>query len=161
MTAADETETNATGGKQSRLTGRSDLLPPAAVLAVADVLKRGSEKYGDRNWRLIPTREHLNHAITHLFKFLSGDQAEAHLHNAACRALMALEIDLVGMDKPGPVAHSHPLTPEGEWRQAEGVAELTCGTCGETVPCRMSRRKAGQPTVWRCAPCAEGCEFVA
>jgi hypothetical protein len=96
----DEIETNPNGGRQSRLAERTDLLPPAAVLAVARVLKGGAAKYGDRNWRLIGVREHLNHALTHAYKFLAGDAEEPHLHNAACRLLMALEIELVGMDRP-------------------------------------------------------------
>jgi hypothetical protein len=75
-------------------------MPPAAFLAVAGVLKAGSEKYGDRNWRLITVREHLNHALTHAYRYLSGDTAEPHLSHAACRLMMALEIELVGMDKP-------------------------------------------------------------
>jgi hypothetical protein len=95
-----DVETNANGGRQSRLAERTDLLPPAAVLAVARVLKGGAAKYGDRNWRLIGVREHLNHALTHAYKYLAGDAEEPHLHNAACRLMMALEIELVGMDRP-------------------------------------------------------------
>jgi hypothetical protein len=100
MADCSETETNANGGRQSRLAERTDLLPPAAVLAVARVLKGGAAKYGDRNWRLIGVREHMNHALTHAYKYLAGDAEEPHLHNAACRLMMALEIELVGMDRP-------------------------------------------------------------
>jgi hypothetical protein len=98
---ADPVEVNANGGKQSRLETRSDLMPPAAFLAVAGVLKGGAEKYGDRNWRLITVREHLNHALTHAYQFLAGDAAEPHLSHAACRLMMALEVEMVGMDTPG------------------------------------------------------------
>jgi hypothetical protein len=94
------TTTNATGGRQSALPYRSDLFPPAAFLAVAKVLEGGARKYGERNWRLIPVGEHLNHALTHLFAFQAGDGSDDHLEHAACRIAMALEIKLVGMDKP-------------------------------------------------------------
>lgn len=92
---------NANGGRQSALPYRSDLFPPAAFLAVAKVLEHGARKYGERNWRLIPVGEHLNHALTHLFAYQAGDGSDDHLEHAACRIAMALEIKLVGMDKPG------------------------------------------------------------
>lgn len=88
----EEIEVNERGGRQSRLAYRCDLLPQSALLSVAAVLKRGAEKYGENNWHSISTREHLNHALTHILKFLQGDTAEDHLDNAACRMLMALEI---------------------------------------------------------------------
>lgn len=84
---------NEAGGKQSRVPYRCDLLPAKATLEVAAVLHAGAEKYGPDNWRQIPTRDHINHALTHLFAFLAGDCSDAHLSHAACRALMALEMD--------------------------------------------------------------------
>jgi hypothetical protein len=130
-------ETNANGGRQSRLAERTDLLPPAAVLAVARVLKGGAAKYGDRNWRLIGVREHLNHALTHAYKYLAGDAEEPHLHNAACRLMMALEIELVGMDKPdefprlaepGPTLAAWPAHIPKDWAH---YANCDCDFCAE------------------------------
>ncbi len=100
----EKTETNAAGGKQSALNTRCDLLPPAALLKVAEVLKRGSH-YGRDNWRLIPQSDHINHALTHLFMHLTGDTIETHLANAACRLLFALETDddgAAGKVEPAP-----------------------------------------------------------
>src|ERR1043165_5051049 len=64
---------NAKGGKQSDSPYRSDLLPPQALLAVARVLKRGADKYGDDNWRKIERQDHINHALTHILSFQAGD----------------------------------------------------------------------------------------
>ena len=90
------TVVNASGGKQSRSLYRCDLLPAKATLAVASVLEYGVRKYTLNNWRLIPTRDHINHALVHLFAFLAGDTSDDHLGHAACRALMALELHLDG-----------------------------------------------------------------
>lgn len=89
------TVTNKAGGRQSLVPYRMDLLPPLATLDVAGVLKHGAEKYGEKNWHAISVREHLNHMLVHAFAYLAGDTSDAHLSHAACRALMALEIQLV------------------------------------------------------------------
>jgi hypothetical protein len=84
-------EVNERGGKQSALDTRCDLLPPDAILQVAAILKRGASSYGLDNWRKIDRRDHINHALTHIFKYLSGDTSETHLANATCRMMFALE----------------------------------------------------------------------
>lgn len=131
-----ETETNAAGGKQSALATRCDLLPPAAVLRVAEVLKRGSH-YGRDNWRLIPQSDHLNHALTHLFLFMTGDTTETHLANAACRLLFALETDdAAETNEQAPTVP--PTTPDGAAepprfhvaRLQRGVAEAETASAG-------------------------------
>jgi hypothetical protein len=123
MSDAEKTETNSNGGRQAKLTERCDLLPPAAILAVAGVLMKGAAKYGERNWRLITAREHLNHAIRHCFKWLLGDKSEPHLSHAACRIMMALEIDEVGMD--------------GQSKQPKPAIEKCC-ICTDIKECRMT-----------------------
>lgn len=85
------TTTNADGGKQSATLYRADLLPPTAVLSVAKILKHGADKYGAENWRLIPRRDNLNHALIHVYAYLAGDRSDDHLEHAACRLLFALE----------------------------------------------------------------------
>ena len=80
-----------TGAKQSEVHYRCDLIPACAILAVAEVLKTGASKYGDNNWVPIGIEDHLNHALIHIFAWLSSDTEEDHLANAACRLLMALE----------------------------------------------------------------------
>lgn len=87
--------TNEQGGRQSRVPYRCDLLPARAVLDVAAVLSVGAEKYGPDNWRQITVNEHVNHALAHLFARQAGDDADDHLAHAACRLLMALEMDLI------------------------------------------------------------------
>jgi len=84
-----------TGAKQSQVSRRCDLLPPLAMLQVAAVLHDGASKYGDWNWVHIPTRDHLNHALIHIFAFLAGDASDDHIGNAACRMMMALERQLI------------------------------------------------------------------
>jgi hypothetical protein len=88
---------NERGAKQSATLYRADLLPPAATLAVAAVLKHGAERYGEDNWRGIPVADHLNHALIHALAYLAGDAQDDHLEHFACRALMALEIHLKGV----------------------------------------------------------------
>lgn len=90
------TVVNEAGAKQSSTLYRMDLLPPAATLAVAAVLKHGADKYGADNWRGIPVEDHLNHALIHAYAFLAGDEQDDHLEHFACRALMALEIKRTG-----------------------------------------------------------------
>lgn len=90
------TVVNERGAKQSASPYRCDLLPARAALAVAAVLRHGADKYGDNNWRGIPVADHLNHALTHLFAHLAGDEQDDHLEHAACRLLMALDTKLVG-----------------------------------------------------------------
>ena len=81
------------GGLHSDTPYRVDVVPPKALLAVAGVLKPGTEKYGLDNWRRIARREHLNHALVHIFAHLAGDQSDDHLTHAACRLLFALETE--------------------------------------------------------------------
>ncbi len=86
----DETVTNELGGKQSKIEHRLSLLPPEAVLRVGAILTTGAAKYGADNWRLIPQRDHIDHALRHIVMYLSGDTSEDHLGNAACRMLFAI-----------------------------------------------------------------------
>lgn len=85
------TVTNATGGKQSHSPYRADLLPPHALLAVAEVLKHGADKYGANNWQAITVAENLNHALVHLLAIQAGDTSDEHLEHAATRILFALD----------------------------------------------------------------------
>lgn len=86
----DEIHTNDKGGRQSKLSVRFDLIPAYSLKIVAQILAVGAVKYGVSNWKLIDTEDHINHAINHLYLFLSGDTTENHLGNACCRCLFAL-----------------------------------------------------------------------
>lgn len=90
-----DTTVNNEGGKQSNIPYRCDLLPPLSSLRVAAILKLGAEKYGERNWHNISCGSNINHAMTHVFAYLAGDNQDDHLGHAACRMLMALEIELM------------------------------------------------------------------
>lgn len=85
----DNKHTNEAGGMQTKLPVRMDLIPASVLLEVAAVLAEGAEKYGEYNWVLIDTNDHINHAITHLYRFLSGDVSENHLAHAICRVMFA------------------------------------------------------------------------
>jgi hypothetical protein len=61
------TQTNEQGGKQSAIPVRCDLLPARAVLELADTLAPAAIKYGEDNWRRIPRKDHVNHALAHIF----------------------------------------------------------------------------------------------
>lgn len=87
------TITNPDGGRQAYVPYRVDALPPKAVLAISKVVAHGLEKYGLDNWRHIPQRDHLNHALTHVFAHLAADRTDDHLTHAACRLLFALETE--------------------------------------------------------------------
>lgn len=89
-----ETEVNERGGKQSKIPYRFDLLDAKAMARVAEILYDGANKYGDNNWRLLDVNTNVNHALAHLFAYLSGDQMDDHLGHAACRIMFALGIHL-------------------------------------------------------------------
>lgn len=81
------------GARESKSYYRCDLLPPLSILKISQVLHEGAEKYGDENWRGISQMSHLNHALTHLFAYMQGDNSDEHLSHAATRLLFALEQD--------------------------------------------------------------------
>ena len=106
-----------TEGKQSKLPFGCDKIPPLAILEVARVLQQGAEKYQDpdgSNWKKIPIRDHLNHALTHLFGHLAEDTQDDHLAHAACRVLFALELDTRARSARSGSARdaSHPQAPD-------------------------------------------------
>lgn len=91
-----EIEVNENGGKQSKIGCRLDLTPPIAMRIVGKVLKKG-EHYGEGNWRKIPAKDHLNHAMDHIYAFLaelvlSGNFSDEDADNATCRILMWREM---------------------------------------------------------------------
>lgn len=74
---------------QSELEHRFDLVDPAAMFAMTQILYHGAKKYGEENWRLIPVESHLNHLLAHVYGYLSGDRSTEHLANIMCRAMFA------------------------------------------------------------------------
>ena len=68
--------------------GRYDLIPPAAIFAVARVFEEGAIKYKARNYEAgIPLSRFIDSALRHLFKHLEGHRDEAHMAQAAWNIL--------------------------------------------------------------------------
>ena len=62
---------------------RYDLISPVAIERLAEVCAEGAAKYGDFNWEAgMPAHDLLNHALRHIYRFLSGDRSEDHLGHA-------------------------------------------------------------------------------
>lgn len=85
-----EITTNTAGGKQSRIEFAFHLLDAPAIMALANVVYQGAEKYARDNWRLISEEEHLNHALAHIFAYMAGDRQDDHLEHALCRLMMSV-----------------------------------------------------------------------
>ena len=88
--------TNKSGGKQHNRPYRSEALFFNALLAISNlrwdaVVNKG---YDDDNYKLIDKTDHIGRALTHLFAYMAGDNSNDHLCHAACRVLMALELEL-------------------------------------------------------------------
>lgn len=87
---------NENGGKQSATPYGFHLLPTSAVFAAAEVAAYGAAKYGEtfdeRNYTKIPTEEHINHCIQHLYAYLAGDASDDHLGHAIVRAMFAYDV---------------------------------------------------------------------
>lgn len=90
------TETNERGASQSQVEYHFDSIDARALLELARVHAQGDTKYGRDNWRGIAERDHINHALIHLYAYLAGDTQDDHLAHALCRTEMALAIRLQG-----------------------------------------------------------------
>jgi len=97
-------EVGENGGKQSKLGYSFHLLDAPAIMELAHVVSVGAEKYARDNWRLIEAESHINHALTHLFAYQSGDTRDDHLEHAFCRIMMALAKKL----RPDYYGHANP-----------------------------------------------------
>lgn len=80
----------ANGAKQSHAPYAFTSIDPLALFRVAEIQKGGDDKYGPDNWRRLPTEDHINHALSHIYGHLAGDTSDDHLGHAATRLLFAL-----------------------------------------------------------------------
>lgn len=91
---------NEKGGKQSDTPYGFHLLPVSALFDAAQVAMYGAKKYGEtfdkRNYTKIDTKEHLNHAIGHIYAYLAGDKQDDHLGHAIVRLMFAFDVDSRG-----------------------------------------------------------------
>ena len=92
--------TNEKGGKQSDSPYAFHMIPVSSVLAAAEVCAYGAKKYGEtignRNYTKIPTEEHINHAIAHMYAYLAGDRTDDHLGHAIVRTMFAYDTSQKG-----------------------------------------------------------------
>jgi hypothetical protein len=150
-----EIHVNAHGGKQSRSYHAPSLVPAGVFLEVAEVLKEGADKYGIDNWQRISVREHLDHALTHIYAFIMGDVGEKHLVNATCRLMFARFLeskcyrdsapsdigDILGYFSQALRGSSDPVVPS---------ASITTDTSGESkTPNSKSPRRVSPPSTSR------------
>jgi hypothetical protein len=94
MKSTDESrvryETGAVRSSDAEAT-RYDLISPIGLAAVAAACAEGAERYGDFNWEKgMPACDLINHALRHVYLFLSGDRSEDHLGHAAWNMLGAI-----------------------------------------------------------------------
>ena len=86
---------NDKGAGQSISPYRFDLLPPLACADVAEVMAKGTEKYGEWTYIDIPPKDHLNHALQHIFAYQLGDTQEGepieHARHAVTRMMFWLD----------------------------------------------------------------------
>ena len=91
---------NENGGKQSDSPYAFHMLPVSSVLAAAEVCAYGAKKYGEtignKNYTKIPTEEHINHAIAHMYAYLAGDRQDSHLPHAIVRCMFAYDCAMRG-----------------------------------------------------------------
>ena len=74
--------------------GRFDLLPPYAILRLAQHFENGARKYEDRNWEKgIKLSRFLDSMIRHSFAYLDGSREEDHLAAVAWNALAFIQTE--------------------------------------------------------------------
>ena len=75
------------------------LIPYTALVEIAHVREFGVEKYGDDEaWYDVPTKDFLDAALRHIYKYLSGaaddpESGRSHIAHAATSLVLALSIE--------------------------------------------------------------------
>lgn len=70
-------------------------IPLTALIAIGAIFLEGAKKYGQDNWKLglddsAWISERTEHALTHFFKWISGDRSEPHLAKVAWFCIVML-----------------------------------------------------------------------
>ena len=156
-------ETNAAGGRQSKLYNQFILLAPQAMRCLTSILRKGGIKYEFENWRKIPVEEHVNHAMNHINNWLifevakrtkkvtekSAGLVEDELAHAFCRLMFAVELETIANgihDEHLPAAHEQ--IERKYLRRTEGGQPAVSRTFEECERERLadpSSRKTGRP----------------
>ena len=75
-TGAMKEDTGKTPGK-----GAYHLLPPHPIRRVAEIYRRGAERYASRNWEKgVNISRYVDSGLRHFFQFIEGMEDEDHLH---------------------------------------------------------------------------------
>ena len=88
--ATADSITYASGYRRTDDVPAFDLLEPAFLLEMAQVMSEGEKKHGRENWKLAtPAEQHITvrHLQGHLNKWLMGDRSEPHLAKVAIGAM--------------------------------------------------------------------------
>lgn len=102
---------------------RYDLVSPIGLEAVAKACAEGAARYGDFNWEAgMPVHDLLNHALRHVYRYLSGDRSEDHLGHAAWGLMAAI--------------HSEQVWPELNAGTMRGPGCLAPGPAGQDAGCQ-------------------------
>lgn len=80
-------------GDAGKLEYRCDLLDPVAILVIANVMHEGCKRHETDGWRRLQVKEHVNHALTHIFLHMAGSKTEDHLGRALTRLMMAVGVE--------------------------------------------------------------------
>ena len=82
---------NSKGAKQSKIDTAFSLVPHDSLLAVAKVMKIGSERYEKDNWRKLSTDEIYDHLMEHLVNWhMTGNMED--LEHGVTRAMMLYSV---------------------------------------------------------------------
>jgi hypothetical protein len=104
------------------------LVPPVAIIEIAQAFRDGAEKYNAYNWRekAVPTMTYLNAAMRHIYAYLDGEERSAdadvlHLAHAAACLCILMDADSCGVlidDRPNKGQASRVLDEETERNRA-------------------------------------------
>ena len=89
-----ERRTSETGAQRDRAAGKGafDLLPPTAMVRLAQHFEAGANKYERRNWEKgLPLSFYLDAALRHTFKLSAGFTDEPHAEAAAWNMMCFIE----------------------------------------------------------------------
>lgn len=69
------------------------------LTAIASVMEAGLKKYPRNNWKKVPCKDHINHALCHLYMAIHGDDQDEHVEHAICRIALAYDTFLLSEEE--------------------------------------------------------------